>query len=93
MISRLRGAVAGRGEEGIVLDVNGVGYLLQATHRAAQKARGKGEVTLETYLHVREDVRHTPNSRARRRPSFSWTIPYPQAAVPGSIPRTFTVES
>ena len=34
-----------------------------------------------------------PPSRARsalRRPSLSWTIPYPQAAVPGSTPRTFT---
>ena len=56
MISRLRGVVVARGEEGIVLDVSGVGYLLLATGRAAQKARGKDEVTLETYLHVREDV-------------------------------------
>jgi holliday junction DNA helicase RuvA len=56
MISRLRGAVAGRGEEGVVLDVNGVGYLVLPTRRAAQKARGKGEVTFETYLHVREDA-------------------------------------
>ncbi len=56
MISRLRGTVAGSGEEGIVLDVNGVGYLLQATRTATQKARGKGEVTVETYLHVREDA-------------------------------------
>jgi holliday junction DNA helicase RuvA len=56
MISRLSGAVAGRGEEGVVLDVNGVGYLVLPTRRAAQKARGKGEVTLETYLHVREDA-------------------------------------
>jgi holliday junction DNA helicase RuvA len=56
MISRLRGEVVGRTADGIVLDVNGVGYLLQATRRAAQKARGTGEVTLETYLHVREDA-------------------------------------
>jgi Holliday junction DNA helicase RuvA len=56
MISRLRGTVAGRGEEGVVLDVNGVGYLVLPTRRAAQKARGKGEVALETYLHVREDA-------------------------------------
>jgi Holliday junction DNA helicase RuvA len=56
MISRLRGKVAGRGEEGVVLDVNGVGYLVLPTRRAAQKARGKGEVTLDTYLHVREDA-------------------------------------
>ena len=25
-----------------------------------------------------------------RRPPLSWTIPYPHAAVPGSMPRTFT---
>ena len=56
MIARLRGIVAGRGPAGIVIDVGGVGYLVQPTRRAAQKARGKGEVTLETYLHVREDV-------------------------------------
>jgi len=42
--------------EGLVLDVGGVGYLLSATPTAAQKARGADEVTLETYLHVREDA-------------------------------------
>ena len=56
MIARLRGVPAGRAGDGLVLDVGGVGYLLQATRRAAQRARGKGEVTLETYLHVREDA-------------------------------------
>ena len=56
MIARLRGTPAGRTPGGLVLDVGGVGYLVQPTTRAAQKARGKGEVTLETYLHVREDV-------------------------------------
>ena len=39
---------------------------------------------------ARGDVRHQPWHVALRRPSLSWTIPYPQAAVPGSIPRTFT---
>ena len=38
----------------------------------------------------RADVRHHPWHVALRRPSLSWTIPYPQAAVPGSMPRTFT---
>lgn len=56
MIARLRGKPAGRGPEGIVLDVGGVGYLVHPTRRAEQRARGKGEVTLETYLHVRDDV-------------------------------------
>ena len=31
MIARLRGRPAGRRGDGLVLDVNGVGYLLQAT--------------------------------------------------------------
>jgi Holliday junction DNA helicase RuvA len=45
-----------RGAEALVLDVGGVGYLVHPTRRAAQKARGKGEVVVETYLHVREDA-------------------------------------
>src|SRR3990172_12815630 len=43
----------------------------------------------------RADVCHWPWAIARRtvpplRPSPVWTIPYPHAAVPGSMPRTFT---
>ena len=35
-------------------------------------------------------VVHDPWSMALRRPSLSWTMPYPQEAVPGSMPMTFT---
>jgi Holliday junction DNA helicase RuvA len=56
MISRLRGEPAGRSAEGLVLDVGGVGYLVAATPAALRKADGAAEVTLETYLHVREDA-------------------------------------
>jgi len=56
LIARLRGKAVGRGADAIVLDVGGGGYLVQPTRRATQKARGSGEVVLETYLHVREDV-------------------------------------
>lgn len=56
MIARLRGTAVARGTDAIVLDVGGVGYLVQPTTRAARKAAGKGEVVLETYMHVREDV-------------------------------------
>jgi holliday junction DNA helicase RuvA len=56
MIARLRGKAAVVGSDGIVIDVAGVGYLVQPTRRLAQKARARGEVTVETYLHVREDV-------------------------------------
>ena len=40
----------------MVLDVNGVGYLVAATPAALRAAEGAGETTVETYLHVREDT-------------------------------------
>jgi Holliday junction DNA helicase RuvA len=42
--------------DGLVLDVGGVGYLVAATSGALRRADGASEVTLETYLHVREDA-------------------------------------
>ena len=56
MIARLRGKPVARTTEGLVLDVGGVGYLVAATTGALRKAEGASEVTVETYLHVREDV-------------------------------------
>jgi holliday junction DNA helicase RuvA len=56
MIASLRGRVVARRLDGVVLDVNGVGYLLQTTLRALRKAQGGEEVALDTYLHVREDA-------------------------------------
>jgi holliday junction DNA helicase RuvA len=56
MISRLRGEVVTRSPAGVVLDVGGVGYLVAATPTAVRKADAADEVTVETYLHVREDA-------------------------------------
>ena len=56
MIARLRGKPVASTPEGLVLDVGGVGYLVAATPSAVRKADGAEEVTVETYLHVREDV-------------------------------------
>ena len=56
MIARLRGRPAGRAAEGLVLDVNGVGYLVAATPAVMRRATAGAEVTVETYLHVREDA-------------------------------------
>jgi Holliday junction DNA helicase RuvA len=56
VISRLRGVPAGRTVDGLVLDVGGVGYLVSATPGVLRRADGVPEVTVETYLHVREDA-------------------------------------
>ena len=56
MISRLRGAPAGRSADGLVVDVGGVGYLVSATPAVLRRADGASEVIVETYLHVREDA-------------------------------------
>jgi len=54
VIARLRGKRAGLSGAGLVLDVNGVGYLVQATPSVLR--RDGDELTVETYLHVREDA-------------------------------------
>src|SRR3989440_805627 len=56
MISRLRGEVVTRSPTGVVLDVGGVGYLVNPTDSARRKAEPGGEVVVEIYLHVREDA-------------------------------------
>jgi holliday junction DNA helicase RuvA len=56
MISRLRGKAVAWDADGLVVDVNGVGYRLFATPAAVKKADGADEVVLETHLHVREDA-------------------------------------
>lgn len=56
MIARLRGTAVAQDAASLVLDVGGVGYRLHATPSALGKAEEGREVTLETYLHVREDA-------------------------------------
>jgi Holliday junction DNA helicase RuvA len=56
MIARLRGRPVGRSGDGLVLDVNGVGYLVAATPSVLRRAGAGVDVTVETYLHVREDA-------------------------------------
>jgi Holliday junction DNA helicase RuvA len=55
VISRLRGTPVVSAES-LVLDVNGVGYLLHATPSVLRRAEVGGELTVETYLVVREDA-------------------------------------
>jgi Holliday junction DNA helicase RuvA len=54
VIARLRGRVVARSPEGLILDVNGVGYLVNATPSAASTPGD--EITVETYLHVRVEA-------------------------------------
>jgi Holliday junction DNA helicase RuvA len=56
VIARLRGMPAGRSADGLLLDVNGVGYLVAATPGVLQRAEEGGEITVDTFLHVREDA-------------------------------------
>jgi Holliday junction DNA helicase RuvA len=56
VIAQLRGRPVARTVEGLVLDVGGVGYLVQATPSAHRRADGADEVTIHTYLAVREDA-------------------------------------
>jgi len=56
VIARLRGRAVAKRPDGLVLDVNGVGYLVAATASAVHRADGAGEVTLEIHTHVREDA-------------------------------------
>jgi holliday junction DNA helicase RuvA len=59
VIARLRGRVVARSPAGVVLDVNGVGYLVAATASVLgleSATADDGEITVETHLHVREDA-------------------------------------
>jgi Holliday junction DNA helicase RuvA len=55
VIARLRGTPDQSGDA-LVLDVNGVGYLLHATPSVHRRAQAGGELVVETYLVVREDA-------------------------------------
>ncbi len=56
MIGRLKGIIDGYGEDHVILDVNGVGYLVHCSARTLQSLPAQGEpATLSIETHVRED--------------------------------------
>jgi holliday junction DNA helicase RuvA len=54
MIASLRGRLAGRTGAGLIVDVNGVGYLVHAAPSVLRL--GGGEITIEVHTIVREDA-------------------------------------
>jgi len=54
VIARLRGTLAGTAGSGVIVDVNGVGYLVHATPSVLRL--GTGEVTVQVHTVVREDA-------------------------------------
>lgn len=56
MIGSLRGKIASRRPDNVVIDVNGVGYLVNVPLHVLSNLPGEGhEVFLQIYTHVRED--------------------------------------
>jgi Holliday junction DNA helicase RuvA len=56
MIAKLKGIIDSYGEDFVVVDVNGVGYLVHCSARTLQALPGQGEpVTLAIETYVRED--------------------------------------
>jgi Holliday junction DNA helicase RuvA len=56
MIGKLKGIIDSYGEDSIVLDVNGVGYLVHCSARTLQELPASGQpATLSIETHVRED--------------------------------------
>ena len=57
MIGKLKGVVDTIGEDHLILDVHGVGYLVHCSSRTLQKLPGTGEAAvLAIETHVREDM-------------------------------------
>ena len=56
MIGKLKGVIDSYGEDSVILDVNGVGYLVHCSARTLQELPATGEAaTLSIETHVRED--------------------------------------
>ena len=56
MIALLRGKIISQDQNMVILDVNGVGYQLQLSGAALDKAKGNADqITLHTHMHVKDD--------------------------------------
>lgn len=55
MISFIRGTVAVKLVDSLIIDVHGIGYEVRVTPRLWQQARAQAEIQIYTHFHVRED--------------------------------------
>ncbi len=55
-VARLRGVVEDRGDDWLIIDVGGVGLLVQAPSSATEALSVGDRASLHTHLHVREDA-------------------------------------
>lgn len=56
MIARLHGGIAGINDDSVIVDVNGVGYLVQCHLRTIGALHGRDEVTLHVHTAVSDDA-------------------------------------
>lgn len=56
MIAALKGIVDSRDDPHLILDVNGVGYKVYASHPVLSRCKVGDTIKLYTYTHVREDL-------------------------------------
>ena len=56
MIGKLKGVIDGIGDDHAIIDVHGVGYVVQASSRTLQSLHQGGAVTLHIETQVREDA-------------------------------------
>ena len=56
MIGKLKGTIDGIGEDHVIVDVHGVGYVVQASSRTLQSMNNGEAVTLHIETQVREDA-------------------------------------
>lgn len=56
MIASISGTILVRNERSLIVGVQGIGYEIYATPLVLEKVKVGQEITLQTHLHVREDV-------------------------------------
>lgn len=56
MISYIRGKVAKKGIDYLILDNNNIGYYINTSFSTLEKVSEKEEAAILTYMHIREDI-------------------------------------